>query len=271
MVIIRMADGFGNQLFRYAFAYAIAQQKKERLGIDVGDFTSDTYRSYQLDSLNIAPYRKLCFPNKTLIGKALRRIHRKLAYHCVCEDLKDMESVVSDALYKPRIRDTYLMGYFFDCRYFLMYEEELRRQFLPKSALSDETQTFIQKYSSTETCALHIRLGDIHFDDITYLRNAITRMKELKPNVSFVLYSNEVGEAKELLKNILTDYELMDENSGLTDLEAFYTLSACRNQILTIGTYGMWAALLNKNSDKTVIVPAYEGEKSNVPEDWILL
>lgn len=54
MIITRISDGFGNQLFMYACGYATAQRLQTKLALDISYLATNKLRSYELDKLNIA-------------------------------------------------------------------------------------------------------------------------------------------------------------------------------------------------------------------------
>ena len=70
----------------------------------------------------------------------------------------------------------------------------------------------------------------------------------------------------------LSNVVFVTERYKLSDLEEFYVLSACRNQVIANSSYSWWAAYLNTNAEKTVIAPEYmQWNREYYPENWIML
>ena len=58
MIIVRISNGLGNQMFQYALGRALAIKNNTGLVLDTSSFaqqrTSDAFRHYTLDHFNIA-------------------------------------------------------------------------------------------------------------------------------------------------------------------------------------------------------------------------
>ena len=52
-LIVKITDGFGNQLFQYAAAYSAAKYNNMNLYIDKSQYSEKSFRKYELNSLDI--------------------------------------------------------------------------------------------------------------------------------------------------------------------------------------------------------------------------
>jgi len=237
MIVVRMSDGFGNQLYRYASAYAVARTLGEQLCIDLSDFTSDNYRHYQLDMLNIDYGDTIVFPNKTFIGKTIRRIMLPLKYEMICE-VGVQETPMDPRAFMPIGRkNRYISGYYQNLRYFHMYEDDIRRQFTPAYTFNENVQSAIQDFSNSNTCAIHMRLGDMSYANKAYYRRAMDIMVEKIPDVRFIVFSDIVDKAREIVNSTGYKASFIAEFGEFTDVDEFFALSGCRNQILSAGSF----------------------------------
>ena len=116
LVVVKIADGLGNQIFRYVCGYAVAKKRNEELVLDIADYNTDTYRSYQLGQLNIGDHRISNFPNHTIVGKLLRRMYKSFLYHVIHEQEEDLFGKYS--------RNIYLDGYYIDLKFYYMCKED---------------------------------------------------------------------------------------------------------------------------------------------------
>ena len=269
MIIVRMSDGFGNQLYRYTSAYAVARTLGEPLCIDVSDFTTDNYRHYQLDMLNLDYGKTVQFPNRTVVGKALRRIILPLKYEMIYE--MGMPEVPMDprAFQPLGARNRYISGYYQNIKYFRMYEEDIRRQFTPAYDMDGNVSKAIREFANTDSCAIHMRLGDMSYANEEYYRRAMDIMADKIPGVKFIIFSDVVDKARNIVNSTGYDASFISEYGKFSDIDEFFALSACKNQIISVGSYGTWAALLNTNQDKIVIYPDRRDYLVQCEEDWI--
>ena len=53
MIVTKISDGFGNQLFMYACGYAAAKRLSTKLALDITYLSTNNLRIYELDKLNI--------------------------------------------------------------------------------------------------------------------------------------------------------------------------------------------------------------------------
>ncbi len=263
MVVVKMADGLGNQIFRYVCGYSVAKKRGEQLALDIADYTSDTFRSFQMDNFALDDYRKVSFPNHTVVGKALRRIYRPTRFHVIHEQ--------DENLYQDYKKDIYLNGYYEDLSFYRMNPGDIRRQLKPGYNMSKETLSAMDYCRNNKTCAVHLRLGDRRYDSTEYFRAAVEQIRSNSPESTFIIFSNEMDEARKILQPLDVEMKVVDEFGKFTDIDSFFILQSCHDQILSVGTYGIWAGILNDHEDKKVIVPKEVSDVPSYPGEWIRL
>ena len=92
----------------------------------------------------------------------------------------------------------------------------------------------------------------------------------------FLIFSDDINWCKEFFPDIPEKFKFIDGN---TDYEDLILMSLCKNNIICNSTFSWWAAWLNQNQDKKVIVPtnwfgkAYANNKTDdiFCENWIKL
>ena len=97
-------------------------------------------------------------------------------------------------------------------------------------------------------------------------------MQKEKPDVSFIVFTNDLPKAKECLDDGEARMRYIAEfGEALSDIDEFFLMSACQNQIISNSTYSTWAAYLNTLPGRIVIVPKFHGVEQMALPDWIVL
>lgn len=270
MVVVKIGDGMGNQLFNYACGYALARKDGEKLKLDTSECDNSTLRDYELDFFQIRYDAKESFPNRNIWQKIYKRLRRNLLYHVIIE--KDWFSV-DERIYKKYWRNRYLHGYWQNVSYFKEYLDELREMFVPREPLRKEVQNLAEQLAGEETCAVHVRGGDIDGPSPAYFVEAMRRMKEAKPGVHFIIFTNDKQKAAECITIQGEDQNIcyISDMGSFTDKEEFLLLSACKNHVISNSSYSTWAAYLCRNPKQLVMVPSYKGVKQMCLNGWQII
>ncbi len=175
-----------------------------------------------------------------------------------------------------------IIGYFQSEKYFQHNKQLILDTFEPSKKIKDYLyEKYQELILNPKTVGVHLRAYELEhislrneFDDLRngYYKNAI----ELFPQDSlFVIFSDNIEWAKKILKDLDRQHIYIEGEHYSHD---FYLLSYCKHQILCQSTFGWWAAYLNKNPDKIVVVPdPWFTPPSTIdlshitPEGWIKL
>jgi hypothetical protein len=254
-------------MFNYACGYALARRDGEKLKLDISECDNSTLRDYELDFFRIKYEEKESFPNRNVWQKIYKRLRRNLKYHVIVE--KNWFAV-DERIYHKTLRSRYLHGYWQNTAYFKDYLEELQEMFVPRELLRAEVQMLVEQFGQEQTCAIHVRGGDIGGPAPSYFREAVRRMKEAKPETKFIVFTNDKKKAAECIGDKAEDgmIRYIGEMGRFSDKEEFLLMSACQNQIISNSTYSTWAAYLNRNKEKIVMFPKYKGAENICLETW---
>jgi hypothetical protein len=130
------------------------------------------------------------------------------------------------------------------------------------------------------TCSIHVRRGDYlkypnkHTQSPTeYYDTAISLVKEKHPNVTFLIFSDDIQWCKNhFIGNEFTFIE------GFEDWEDLILMSLCDANIITNSTFSWWAAWLGEKPNKLIIAPEKwfgpegpQDQQDIIPERWTKL
>lgn len=274
MIITKISDGFGNQLFMYACGYAVAKRLNTKLSIDISYLDNNTLRKYELNNLNIK-YKSI-FTTQKLNYYPLKVAYRKL-YHAWLHMkgfriFKEKQTYI----YNPDIEQlkdkTYLYGYWQTEKYFKDYRSDILKMFIPNYPLSTECKEYIKKVQQCNSVAVHVRRGDyVNLGiclDQSYYHQAILKMEERIETPQYFIFSDDIEYAKQLFKGkngYFTYVQYQSENATIEDL---FIMKSCKHIVMANSSYSWWAAWLNDNPDKIVIHPNDHQSDDFYPSNW---
>ena len=291
MIAIKLMGGLGNQMFQYAFAYALAQNRGEEFWLDISHYSHDTLRRYELDVFNILERllekeraQKLVYAPESF----LRKFFRKLAnaprpyaptYYKEPHFHFD-ESVVT------RQSKRYFEGYWQSEKYFFRYRNDLLEHFSLRNPVHAETLSYARAIEKSTAVSLHVRRGDYVSDEKTksfhgvcsldYYEKAAEKILGLEPSAVFFVFSDDLAWAKKHLR-FLPEKAFVELPAEVPAAEEMHLMALCRHNVIANSTFSWWGAWLNQNPKKVVIAPknwfANETVKTSdiYPEGWIKL
>jgi hypothetical protein len=285
MIVVRIWEGLGNQLFQYAYARALQERLHEtvyldRRHINRGDLPqekADVDRSFGLQhfqtTLKYADTRKIRGLNwldedngKRMINYNLGKIG--IGKWKIVEDAGHVTEIIPP-IYEPK-DFTYINAhcnnrfYYSQYRDILLDELQLKKELKISSELDD-----IMKHENT--VSLHIRLTDYlkHPGTVCeqrYYDKAIKYMREKTENPFLIIFTDDTDMAKRRFRFSNNVYWVSDE--GLADYEELMLMSRCNHNIMAGSTFSYWGAWLNQNPDKIVTGPKTWMKNAFYEKEW---
>ncbi|XP_073513837.1 galactoside alpha-(1,2)-fucosyltransferase 2-like [Phyllobates terribilis] len=235
MMTILPQGRFGNQIGEYAALYALAKM--------------NGYRAYILPEMHkeLSSLFKLNLP---LISKdSANRIKWKeyKINNWMCPEYRNITG--------ENIR---LKGFVYSWTFYHHLKNELLQEFTFHDFVKDEANTYLRQVRGNRTnvtfVGVHVRRGDYVnlfvqqkrgvLADKNYLKNATDYFRKKYQNPIFVVTSNGMDWCKNNINNSLGDvYFAGDGKEGSPDRD-FSLLAHCNHNIMTFGSFGIWAAYL---------------------------
>ncbi|HVF82258.1 MAG TPA: alpha-1,2-fucosyltransferase, partial [Flavisolibacter sp.] len=280
----KILGGLGNQMFQYAAAKALANKNDTEVKVDISAFTNYQLRSYDLDKLNVP--LSVASPKEIENLKAtnsLQRIVQRIIPYSARKFYKE-PYFHHDKNFERLGKDVYVQGYFQSQKYFISSEDEIRKQFTLKAAVSKEIKEYGAALQSHHSVAIHIRNGDYKSAEmlnvhgilpLSYYEQAIRFIRGKLPKAKFYVFSDDANVAQGNF--LFNSFEIVSGNVSQNHFEDLFLMSSCRHNIIANSSFSWWAAWLNDNPDKVVIGPKKwfnHGPKDTqdiLPEGWIKL
>ena len=275
-IIVRLANGIGNQLFTYAAAYSYSKKINANLYVDD---ESGFYKKckYELNNFNISG--KIVSDNlkfKGHWGRLKRKIYKKVSYiynvPSFIEEKKDKNKLTKfdENIFNSNVKNTiYFEGYFQSEKYFLNVENELKKEFLFKNELINKKNKFKDLIEKNNSVSIHIRKNRFSIDENHSNLDKLNKMN-LKLNIEiakkgieyfekkmnkpkFFIWSNNFDGLNEYFNG--DKYVFVDNSEDFNDVYDLYLMTLCNNFILSPSTFHYWGAYLSKFPNKICLSP----------------
>lgn len=283
MIVVKISDGFGNQLFMYACGYAVAQKVGTELVLDTSILETNNIREYELNNLNIS-CKKRVFVNhfKNRIVKIAARKLQSFLFLRHMKRYEENKDIGFDEGVFGVSDNTYISGYWQSEKYFAEYRSDLIKQLTPKEERSASARCLDDDLKKCNSVAIHVRRGDyIGIGcqlDMEYYDRAIAliRSKFPKEQMVFYVFSDDIDFCKEhFAKKDYSggqgiEFRYPQYESDNYTLDDMILMSHCKHMIMANSSYSWWAAWLNQNEEKIVICPELGMWKGDFyPDEWI--
>lgn len=259
MIVTSLNSGLGNQLFQYAFGRALALHHGVDLKLNLYWYKSEvnsSFRAYELDKFKIeAPEADW----KELDDYILRdtRWHRLFKPYYKRLRVYEKGHRYDENMFRSNPH-TYFDGYWQSWKYFDKYKTVLLKEFQLKEPAKSTSLEWLDKMKSSESVAIHIRRGDyvanasFNVLPMDYYHRAIEQMKvALNDTQQWFVFSDDIEWAEANLTFLKSPMFV----KGLSTLEDFRLMNACKHNIIANSSYSWWAAWLKDLSVSKVFAP----------------
>lgn len=300
MIIVRLMGGLGNQMFQYAFAYALSQKNETQLKIDTTLLEDRnkpdeivTHRDLLLDkvfnvTLDVATINEIEYFNGKKYNHLIGKIYNKVSQVLRKPMLVIEKSRGFHSEYLMMSNHVCLVGAFQCEKYFKSYDDSIKQLFSFKNPVLEISYDLVSKIKTENSVAIHVRRGDyvtsplysktIGALPINYYLEAIKLIQEKIDNPVFYIFSDDINWCKHNFKSEKYSFCFVDdEHAGTHASNYLQILTKCKHYIISNSTFSWWGAWLSDNNDKIVIAPKKWfldeslDSKDIVPENWIRL
>ena len=287
-IIVRIAEGIGNQLFMYAHAYALSKKINYDLYIDntSGYFQKKNIRSYELDKFNINASlsdKKYRFDNFLL--NLNRNLLKKIDIY------KTNKSFLIESKNRNKITnyyDTsklnfsdilYVEGYYETEKYFKDFANDLKKKFTINEKYLEKNNKYIDLVKNSNSVSISVRQHrfserrqinyskSIKFvqNTVNYINKAVIFFKNKIPNAKFFIWSNDFAGLNEYFDENEFTFIKNNTNKSINDFNLF---KYAKHFIVGPTSFHWWGAWLNQNRNKICVRPPDNLSPSNNKNFW---
>jgi hypothetical protein len=295
MVIVQLLGGLGNQMFQYALGRVLSIKNNDQLKLDTSILLDHrpgihaVNRNFDLKIFDINPEQanikdtwKYHSHGSGIAIKLLSFGYRKLmGNNIITESNFDFDPPILNL--KGNI---YLAGNWQSYKYFEEYEENIREDFKFRSRLQGPSALLAEEILNTESVCINVRRTDyvtvkstaetLSLTGIEYYKRAVDYINNIQPNCTYFIFSDDIEWCKENFSFIENKKKFVDHSyAGFKFSDYLQLMKLCKSFIIPNSTFAWWAAWLNENKNKTVIVPKKWmndpaiNTQDLIPPDWI--
>lgn len=299
MIITRLRDGMGNQMFQYAIGRALSIKYNTSLGINIESLLdssyniSHTFRDYNLDVFNIkaeiidgskVPFTHKYY-NKEPVSFGIR-VARFILKNLLRVQLKGKEKKF-DLGFNSSIfslgPNAFLDGYWQSEKYFIDIADIIRKDFTPNNEPPLIVKNLMEVIEKENSICIHVRSGDYvgnkDFEVVNkeYYDKAINYVNSKNKIDKIYIFSDDIKWCEDNMSFPFPTMFVGDEYKGVKNEWHHILMRSCKNFIIPNSTYSWWAAWLAPYDNKIVIAPkkwfpdasVNKNYQDIVPEKWI--
>lgn len=297
MIVVRIYEGLGNQMFEYAYAFALSERMKEKgiqVFIDMRDEAVTSFdkirfgRPLLLKQFNV----KLSVASADILKKWDYLSEKNIVQKTI-RKISDM-GLWKYGIFKEhdfnynkeniKIKDnTFVEGWFQHYQYFEKYRKALLSEFTLKEdfLIPKSVKKIMSDY---QVISIHVRRGDYITNPIArksmgicgvdYYLKAVEYLKgKLNKPYVFIFTNDQAWVEKNLQFDI--PYTVISERYQFTDVQEMVLMSQCHHNVIANSTFSWWGAWLNMHSNKIVIAPKkwfLDSKRKNIAmHQWVKL
>jgi len=300
-LIVRMAEGLGNQLFMYANAFSIAQKINYKLYFDEksGYFKKKDIQNFALNNFNISANT---LDDKYKFNNQIKNLKRKFLINFdflkkkkkfIIENRFENKKTKYDTIDTTNLSNiVYLEGHYESEKYFISNRDSILREFEIKNkdklmnnryfdiisknkdriiSICVRTNRYSERINNSNDLISKKKSDAFTKDNIEYIYRAIKQFPINIEKPLFLLWSNDFSN---LNQNFQKDNFIFVQNSQDKIITDFFLLTLCKYFIVGPTSFHWWGAWLSQDANKICIKPKNINPSKNIdfwPNEWIAL
>jgi hypothetical protein len=163
--------------------------------------------------------------------------------------------------------------------------ETLLDEFRFDQPLVPHVEDVLSNIKAENSVSIHVRRGEYctlrwwnglgSVCSLQYFKNAVGYFEDNYSNLKYFIFSDDKEYVKDNFRWLKNSVIVDIPDNTMCDYYDLFLMSECRHNIIANSTFSWWAAFLNKNPNKKVVVPfgKFSGDWITAdeicPPDWI--
>lgn len=295
MIIVKLWGGMCNQMFQYAFGYALARKHNDDLAFDVDFYKNQPGHVGKRKVISIKDFSltNLHFIERPIIARYIENkyINHLIRYSKGCDfTFKDTRYVVEPLHhFYPEIPYTkkkrnYYDGYWQSWKYFDEYADLIRKELQPSSLVGAKVEAWKAALPQQETVSVHIRRGDYLnkknqgkdtylYNSTEYYHRAVNEIKKRVSNPYFCFFSDDIEWCKREFSYIAAESEFVINSGNAAAVVDLFSIAACKHGILSPSSFSWWGNWLKKSNKESIIIAPKQKDINPYlnPKNWFII
>lgn len=293
MITLKLWGGLCNQMFQYAFAYALARRHNDKMRFDIDFYNNQPEhlgKRKVISNKQFPALPDLEIVERNYLTKIIENkyISHMLRYATGCDLTFFNKHIVVEKLHRhysyipyQKDKDNFYDGYWQSDAYFSDYKNEIRDLFQPSEGIKAKVMEWRNSIPHKCCVAVHVRRGDYLnkinqgkisvIDNKEYYFKAFNLAENKLYNPTFCFFSDDIDWCRETFGPVVSNsiFVVNDgDNASLLDL---FSIAQCEHGIMSPSTFSYWGNWL-RNPEKKGIVIYPEGDYSDkfiTDPNWI--
>lgn len=284
MIVVKIMDGLGNQMFQYAFSKYLQEVYHEPIIFDTTKIESNLVRNFGLDKLNIDIVDRREVDDKTcaiatnienqifkIYSKFIRITAEKLfnikmtgekSYHKMIKlgFYTTNDSILFYPFKKTIMPIKFIRGYFQSERYFENIANKIKEELRVRESCAINSE-FQKLLNDTNSICVHIRRGDyvgnktFEVCDENYYIEAMNYMINNVKNPIFFVFSNTPDDLEWIRNNYDLPGTVNYVTQGEDEFQDLFYMYNCKHHIISNSTFSWWGSFLSLYEENITICP----------------
>ena len=286
MIVGKITEGLGNQLFQYAAAWILSKRLQKQLVLFLYNLKEDRLlrlKQLQVSVKSVIKLEELPFELKILANNQVKSLFKRMDKPIYQLGgwlyFRQLHDKFQEDFFTVNAPNIFLDGYFQCESYFREYRAELLEQFKPAYTMEPQSVQILEQIKGCNSVAVHVRRGDFqqnshpfHYLLTTeYYRRALAFMKERLDNPQFFWFSQDFDWIHENFGNA-KEFHFVKTQTANADIDDIMLMKNCRHIITANSTFSWWSAWLNEHEDAIRVVPEKQFiTEGSIPDTWVKL
>lgn len=271
MIISRIFQGLGNQLFQYAFGRATALRNDTHFKLDTSFYENSevtqfgyTYkRNFEIARYNISLDEATVHEVEVYLGLRTPSLMQRVEYRLFpnSRPRKIVENLSKFSAELNQLKgNLYLDGYFTSEEFFKDHSDVIRKEFTLKNEMSKENFAWAEKMANCNSVCISYRrtnfvnnpLHEVCF--MEYYLDGLRKVEQLLgQNITVFVWSDD---NEWTMENFRPPYECHYMTHNFPDFhEDLRLMTHCKHHVIPNSTFSWWAAWLGEWENQIVIAP----------------